>query len=152
MNTNQFRRAGDISMGLALVAAVVASLSLMSVGSTAYGSSDDRGSDDRGSDSRGSDDRGGDDNGGDSDDNGGGSDDDDGSSARAGVSSGAILPLSSILAQIEPEFGARLIDADITKRRGRMVYELEMITRNGRVLDLRVDAATARILDIEVDD
>jgi uncharacterized membrane protein YkoI len=100
----------------------------------------------------GRDDRGGDDNGGDSDHNGGDSDDDDGSSARERVSSGAILPLAAILARIEPEFGARLIDADLKNRRGRVIYELEMLTRNGRVIDLQVDAATARVLDMEVDD
>lgn len=113
---------------------------------------DDRGGDDRGGSNRGSDDRGSDDNGGDSAENGGDSDDDDGSNARAGVSSGAILPLASILARVEPEFGARLIDAEIKERRGRVIYELEMLTRNGRVLELEIDAATARVLDIEVDD
>jgi uncharacterized membrane protein YkoI len=105
------------------------------------------GGDDKGG--HGSDD-GKDDNGGDS--GNGGDSDDDGSSARAGVSSGVILPLAAILAEVEPEFGARMIDADIKNRRGRMVYEIELITRNGRVLDLEVDAATARVLGIEVDD
>ena len=106
----------------------------------------------------GGDDKGGhgsDDNGGDSGDdrgNGGDSNDDDGRGLRAGVSSGVILPLAAILAQIEPEFGARMINANIKKRRGRVIYEIEMITRKGRVLDLDVDAKTGRILDIEVDD
>lgn len=115
------------------------------------GGGDDKGGHD-------SDDRGGDDNGGKSggdDDggrNGGDSGDDDGRGLRAGVSSGVILPLAAILAQIEPEFGARMIDADIKRRRGRVIYEIEMITRKGRVLDLEVDAKTGRILDIEVDD
>ena len=45
-----------------------------------------------------------------------------------------------------------MIDADLKQRRGRAIYEIELITRAGRVLDVEVDAATARILDIEVDD
>lgn len=113
------------------------------------GGGDDRGGDDRGG--HGGDDRGSE-NGGDSDGNGGDSDDDDDRDARAAVSSGAILPLAAILSQVEPEFGARMIDADIKKRRGRVIYELELVTRNGRVLEIEVDAATARVLDVEVDD
>jgi hypothetical protein len=99
----------------------------------------------------GSDDGGGhdsgDDNGDDSDDRG-----DDGSRARSGVSSGAILPLEAILGSLENRYDARMIDADLDERRGRMVYDLELLTRDGRVLEIRVDAATARVLSFEVDD
>lgn len=110
-------------------------------------------------------DSGGGDNGGGDDHNGGhdsadGRDDDDnddrgdddGHSARSGVSAGAILPLEVILSGIEGHYDARMIDAELDRQRGRMVYDLELLGRDGRVLEMKVDAATGRILRFEVDD
>jgi|JI7StandDraft_1071085.scaffolds.fasta_scaffold35677_2 hypothetical protein len=102
----------------------------------------DGGDDGGGGDGGGHGGNGGDSNGGDSDD------DEDSDRARSGVSSGAILPLSSILAGLETRYGGRMIDAELKERRGRMVYKLELITPAGRVLDVEVDAATARILRV----
>ncbi len=90
---------------------------------------------------------GGDSNGGNSFD--GDDDDDDSDRARAGVSSGAILPLSAILSGVETHFGARMIDAELDRKRGRMIYDLELITPQGRVLEVQVDAATARVIRVD---
>jgi uncharacterized membrane protein YkoI len=108
----------------------------------------DGGDDGGGSGSSGS---GGNDDGDSSDDNGGDSADEDedadGSDrAREGVSSGAILPLAAILGGVEDHFGARMINAELHRKSGRLIYALELITPAGRVLDVQVDAATARIL------
>lgn len=119
----------------------------------------DGGGDGGGGSSGGNDSGGGgdadDDNGGSSqghgDDDGSDDDDDDGIEARSSVSSGAILPLASILAGIEGRYDARMIDAELRQRRGRIEYDLELLTRDGRLLDMRVDAKTARILSVEVD-
>lgn len=91
------------------------------------------------------------------DDNGGDSADDeqdddrsgDSDRAREGVSSGAILPLAAILSGVENHFGARMINAELHRKRGRLVYELELITPAGRVLDVQVDAATARLIRVD---
>jgi len=102
------------------------------------------------SDDDSDDDNGGDSNGGDStddDDDNDGADDSD--RAREGVSSGAILPLAAILSGIETHFGARMINAELHRKSGRLIYELELITPAGRVLDVQVDAATARILRVD---
>lgn len=56
MNAKDLNRAGHVSMGIAMVAAVVGALSLTSVPTAAFASSDDRSSDDS---SSSSDDRGG---------------------------------------------------------------------------------------------
>jgi hypothetical protein len=82
-------------------------------------------------------------------DDSGDDDDDDSGRARAGVSSGVILPLSSILGGIEDNFGARMIDAELGRKRGRTTYELELITPSGRVLEVTVDAATARVIKVD---
>ncbi|WRH64013.1 MAG: hypothetical protein RSE12_06685 [Fuscovulum sp.] len=126
-------------------------LAILSVATPVFAKdgSDDGGGN-SGSDSGG--DSGGDDNGGDSngddsaddDDN----DDDDSDRARAGVSSGAILPLAAILGGVENRFGARMINAELHRKSGRLIYELELITPAGRVLGVSVDAATARVIRI----
>lgn len=128
-------------------------LAILSVATPVFAKdgSDDGGGN-SGSDSGG--DSGGDDNGGDSngddsaDDNDDDNDDDDSDRARAGVSSGAILPLAAILGGVENRFGARMINAELHRKSGRLIYELELITPAGRVLGVSVDAATARVIRI----
>lgn len=102
MNAKDLNRAGHVSMGIAMVAAVVGALSLTSVPNAAFASSDDQSSDDSssssddrggsnssnsGSDSNGDDsnDRSSDSNGGDSNDN---SSDDNSSDDNGGDTSG----------------------------------------------------------------
>jgi hypothetical protein len=96
----------------------------------------------------GGDDNGGDSNGDDSADDNDDDNDDDSDRARAGVSSGAILPLAAILGGVENRFGARMINAELHRKSGRLIYELELITPAGRVLGVSVDAATARVIRI----
>lgn len=91
------------------------------------------------------------DNGGDSIDH----DDDDDAEidrARSGVKSGQILSLSAILAQVRTRLDARIIDADLQRKHGRMIYDLEMLAPDGRIIDLEVEAATGRILNLEAND
>lgn len=166
MNTNDLRRAGNVSMALAMVAAVVAALSLMSVTSTAYGGSDDngggdRGGDSRGSDSRGSDNRGGDDRGG--DDNGGhtrgrGSDDvgyDDHGRRHGGHGAddfsqgGMNMPsLGSLVADWEGR-GYRVLDVD---REDGSVAEMDVISPAGQRIEMKVDVNSGAILRQRLDD
>ena len=172
MDTNQFRRAGDISMGFALVAAVVAALSLMSVGSTAYGGSDDRGSDDRGSDDRGGDDsrgRGSDDSGFDDhgrrhgghgaddvgfDDHGrrhGGHGADDGILVAGGQGTmpGVIMAdLAGVVADWEGK-GYRVLDID---REDGSVVEMDVVDPTGQRLEMYVDVSTGTILRQHLED
>jgi uncharacterized membrane protein YkoI len=44
-----------------------------------------------------------------------------------------------------------LIDADLKRRSGRVIYELQIVTPAGRVLEVDVDAATARVVKYEVE-
>lgn len=169
MTTNAFRLAGHLSVGVALVAATVGALSLMSVTSTAYGGSDDRGSDDRGSDDRGSDDRGGDDRGGRGSDDGPGDDHgrrngghgaDDGPGDDHGrrhgghgaddgmAGSGTVLPLAEIAGAWEAQ-GYSILD--ISREDGSVV-EMDVIDANGQRWEMYVDTANNAILSQRRDD
>lgn len=114
------------------------------------GDSGSSGSNSSGSNSSGDDDDGGDDEDDDDDDEDDGREDDS-HRAKSGVSSGEILPLSTILSRLHSSFDGRLLDAQLKRSRGREIYELQIITAKGRVLEVRVDAATAKVLGYEVD-
>jgi len=90
--------------------------------------------------------------GGDNSGPGGGDDDDDDGDygddherARDAVRDGRALPLGAFIARIERQYGGRLIDARLRERRGKLVYELKLISdRGGRVFTVSVDAKTGR--------
>lgn len=78
--------------------------------------------------------------------------DDDQDRAREALARGEILPLSRILAVVEREVGGRVIDIDFDRHDGRYVYELEAVSRDGRLVELSVDAATGTVLDRDYED
>lgn len=77
-------------------------------------------------------------------------DDDDHDRARAALARGEILPLSRILAVVNQEVGGRVIDVDLDH--GRYVYEVEVVSRNGRLVELSIDATNGVVLDRDYKD
>jgi uncharacterized membrane protein YkoI len=69
--------------------------------------------------------------------------------ARAAVESGRILPLSRILEQIEAEWRGTVIEAKLDRKGGGHVYEMRLLTAEGRVIRLRLDAETGAFLEAE---
>ncbi|MGJ3264183.1 MAG: PepSY domain-containing protein [Salinarimonas sp.] len=80
------------------------------------------------------------------------SDDDDHVRAREAVRSGAALPFADILATLSPTFGGRVIEVELEREDGRLVYEITLVAPDGRVRELVVDAASGRVLEVEIDD
>lgn len=78
--------------------------------------------------------------------------------ARAALAAGRILPLSEILARIEPLAPGRVIEVDYDEDDddeeggGRGTYEIEILMTDGRLLELEVDARSGAILDREYED
>jgi hypothetical protein len=64
--------------------------------------------------------------------------------ARHAVEQGRALPLATFVAKIERQYRGHVIDAALNERRGRLVYELKMLSDGGRVFVVDVDAATGR--------
>ncbi|OOY08903.1 PepSY domain-containing protein [Thioclava sp. F36-7] len=62
--------------------------------------------------------------------------------ARSAVEREEILPLSKILGSVRNRFGGRVIKLDLESDDGHYVYELKLITPEGRIIELEVDAAT----------
>jgi len=67
------------------------------------------------------------------------------------VKAGKILSLEAMLAHYpEKEYG-KLLDLEVEKKYGSIIYELEFLTADGRVLELKVDAANGRLLERELE-
>lgn len=72
--------------------------------------------------------------------------------ARKAVEAGAIKPLSEILAVIEARHPGRVLEAELErdeKAPSRYIYEIKMLTADGRVLKIEADAQTADILRVK---
>lgn len=66
--------------------------------------------------------------------------------------SGEILSFQTILRQADEHYpGARLLEAELEADHGELIYEIELLTHDGVVRELEIDARTGRVLEDEVD-
>lgn len=66
---------------------------------------------------------------------------------------GKIIALDELLTRIDNRYpNARLLDIELDEEDERYVYEVELITRDGVVRELLINAATGAILEDEIDD
>jgi uncharacterized membrane protein YkoI len=78
---------------------------------------------------------------------------DDHERARAALERGEVLPLGRILEIAGAETGGgRAIEVEFERDDGRWIYEIELITPGGQLVELEIDGATGRILDREIED
>ena len=169
MNAKKLVRIGDLSLALAMAAAVVGALSIMSMDSMAFAkngsddgasSSDDNGGDrgGRGSDDRGSDDRGGDRGGRSSDDSYDDNSSDDhgwrhgGHGADDGIVTGGGTVAGPDLAAVVSDFTGRGFRVLEIKREHGAVVEVEVIDPRGVHLEMYYDAATKTVLSQHLED
>ena len=72
--------------------------------------------------------------------------------ARAALERNEVLPLAEILARVEGATGARMIEAEFEEEPdGRYIYEFELVTRDGQLIEAVVDAKTGRIESVGPD-
>ncbi|MCC1482400.1 PepSY domain-containing protein [Roseibaca sp. Y0-43] len=76
---------------------------------------------------------------------------DDHDRARRALDAGEILPLSDILAAVHAVQPGRVIEIELERDDGRWVYELELVSPEGQLYDIEIDAATAMVLEVERD-
>lgn len=71
--------------------------------------------------------------------------------AMRAVREGRALPLAEILPGIESRIGGRVLEVELERDDGRYFYEFKMVTTSGRLLEVMVDAASGRVIEIEDD-
>ena len=68
------------------------------------------------------------------------------------VRQGEILPLETILARFPAEEYGKLLDLEVEREHGTVVYELEFLQADGRILEIEIDASNGSILEQEIED
>ncbi len=70
---------------------------------------------------------------------------------RQMVASGQILSLDDILSKHPERLHGRLLDLEVEREHGRIIYELEFLRENGRVVEFEIDAASGMVLEESYD-
>lgn len=72
--------------------------------------------------------------------------------ARRAVGRGDAMPLERILALIEARYPVRILEVELEDEDGVWLYEIEILTTTGRVLEIELDPRTGAVLSLEEDD
>lgn len=71
--------------------------------------------------------------------------------ARDAMRQGRIMPLTTILEIVAKREPGMVIEVDLKTRRGRLIYEIEVLADIGRRRELRLDARSGEILSVKDD-
>ncbi|MBX3578325.1 MAG: PepSY domain-containing protein [Rhizobiaceae bacterium] len=82
----------------------------------------------------------------------GGHDDDDSERARQGALSGEYMPLADLMKVVKAAYPGQIVETELEERDGAVYYEIYVLQADGRVIEVKVDARTGRILKAEEDD
>lgn len=74
------------------------------------------------------------------------------SEARMLRESGKILPLETIIEKSKAFRQGEVIDTELEREKGMLVYEIEILDDQGRVWELEFDATNGDLLELELDD
>lgn len=75
--------------------------------------------------------------------------DDDPMQARRALEAGKIVSLEKILAAAEAAYEGQIVEVELELENDRWEYEIELLTREGNLIELKYDAATARLLSAQ---
>jgi uncharacterized membrane protein YkoI len=70
---------------------------------------------------------------------------------REALQRGEVLPLVRILAIAQGAVPGDVIEVELERKHGALVYEIKILTASGRVREIKVDARTGSVLEIEDD-
>jgi len=69
--------------------------------------------------------------------------------AREAFEGGAALPLSRIMSLALTAVPGEVLEVELEREHGRLVYEIEILARSGRVRKVILDARTGAVLGVE---
>ncbi len=78
--------------------------------------------------------------------------DDDNDEAKRLVESGEILELEVVLQKAREIQTGKILEVELEKKAGKIIYEIELLTPNGTVFELKFDAKTGKHLSTEKED
>jgi uncharacterized membrane protein YkoI len=69
--------------------------------------------------------------------------------ARQLIANGEILPLESILKNVRQTYPGKILEVELEKEHGKIIYEIEILDNNGTVIEVYIDATTGKLLSTE---
>jgi uncharacterized membrane protein YkoI len=72
--------------------------------------------------------------------------------AAEAVAKGEILPLAEVLKKLDDVQPGRVVEVELEISDGLRVYEVELVTDDGRLIEVDIDVATGTIVEMEEDD
>lgn len=78
--------------------------------------------------------------------------DDDHIEARHLLDSGEILPLEVLLNNVRQTFPGRILEVELEREDSQIVYEVEILSEDGVVSEIYIDARTGKVLSVKEDD
>jgi uncharacterized membrane protein YkoI len=75
--------------------------------------------------------------------------DNDQDRAREAVQSGQVRPLNQILKSVRRQYKGEVLDAQLFDFGGQWVYQVRLLTKDGRVLDIAVDGQSGQIIGVQ---
>jgi len=78
--------------------------------------------------------------------------DDDHIRAKKLLDAGDILPLESILQKARDKHAGKILEVELENEDNKLVYEIELLTSDGKVLELLFDAKTGNLISTEEED
>lgn len=72
--------------------------------------------------------------------------------ARAAVAAREALPLTRIVEIAQRAVPGEIVEVELEHEHGRLIYEVEVLTRTGRLRKVEIDARTGQVLEIEDED
>ena len=67
------------------------------------------------------------------------------------VEQGELQRLEVIVNDALTRYPGRMLEAELEFEEGRYIYEIEIVTRDGRVMELEYDGASGKLIDVEED-
>ena len=78
------------------------------------------------------------------------SDRDDHERAMQAVQSGQVLPLTTVLERLGREHPGQVLEVELERDFGQWIYEIKLLSADGQLLKLKLDAGTAAVLGMKV--
>jgi len=78
--------------------------------------------------------------------------DSDYDTARQLREAGDILPLETILQKLQLSHPGKVLEVELDKEHGQLIYEIELLDSKGKVWELKVNPHTGELLEQKEDD
>ncbi|MBL0372105.1 hypothetical protein JJB09_08695 [Rhizobium sp. KVB221] len=68
---------------------------------------------------------------------------------RKSVRDGKLLPLATIKADVQRRWAGEIVNVSIGREKSLIVYEFRILSPNGRLIEIEINAANGAVLEVE---